>query len=279
MPPSIVVGVNASPETADALALARLLAPAVEAQVLPVHVRTRARRAAAVHPSAGDLRVEVRRARSVTAGLRAAAAEHDAALIVVGVSHRMGLGRFSRDAGGEELLVRASGCPVALAPPGFGERRDAGLRVLGVGFDGQRPSVEAAAATAAIAQVLGATVRVFTFAPRVATPPPDDSGVEQVAVGPTARERLERGLHALLEAMPQSVRPYGQVLTGLAATELVERSGEVDLLVLGTHAAGAWSRALLGSVSDVVVHAAEAPVLVFPPGSGRGFADHLLAAA
>lgn len=67
---------------------------------------------------------------------------------------------------------------------------------------------------------------------------------------------------ALTEAGASSVSHA--VLSGPPARRVVEEADawNADLIVVGTHGRGYWSRALLGSVSDRIAHHANCSVLV-----------------
>jgi hypothetical protein len=54
------------------------------------------------------------------------------------------------------------------------------------------------------------------------------------------------------------------------ADELVDLSGRVDLIVLGSRAWGPVRRLMLGSVSARLTRAAHCPVLVLPRGAATG---------
>jgi len=58
---------------------------------------------------------------------------------------------------------------------------------------------------------------------------------------------------------------HGEVSEGQAAQLLVERSGAVDLVVVGSRGHGGFAGLLLGSVSSTVAEHAKAPVLVYHP--------------
>ena len=80
------------------------------------------------------------------------------------------------------------------------------------------------------------------------------------------------------EQMKQSVREFvgkvasevGQtvpgitvsVVTGRAAQELINASGDADMLVVGSRGAGGFARLLMGSVSMQVTYHAKCPVVV-----------------
>ena len=64
------------------------------------------------------------------------------------------------------------------------------------------------------------------------------------------------------EARPASVTV--QAVSGNAAEELISRSPDADLLVVGSRGAGGFARLVLGSVSNQVLHHAHCPVVVIP---------------
>ena len=67
-----------------------------------------------------------------------------------------------------------------------------------------------------------------------------------------------------IEAVPDDVSVTSIVMAGPPAQVILERlrDGRHDLLVMGTRGLGRVGSALLGSVSQTVLHAAEVPVLV-----------------
>lgn len=84
----------------------------------------------------------------------------------------------------------------------------------------------------------------------------------------TAREQaktaIEQAKTNLKEICPNLGEVSGDVLQGGAARAIVEQAENwgADLIVVGSHGYGFWSRALLGSVSNSVVHHAPCSVLV-----------------
>lgn len=74
-------------------------------------------------------------------------------------------------------------------------------------------------------------------------------------------------LQSAVAALASGVPVHTQTVEGNAADVLVERSRELDLLVLGSRAYGPVRHALLGSVSAAVMREAHCPVLVMPRGS------------
>jgi nucleotide-binding universal stress UspA family protein len=283
MPTTIVVGVNGDPGSRDALALARTLQPLLDADVVVAAIDTRGHRNPAGHgdppPEAADLRIVAAGAASVARGLREVAAREDAVLLVAGATHRTGLARHSRHAGGERLLA-APGCALAFAPPGYGADGDHDVRVIGAGFDGGMASAEAVRAAAALAVRAQGTVRLFTFTEPTLTPTVSSTvgaGSAVALTGSSIRRRLDAAVEELLEELPDEVRASGRVELGEPIQELVQRADEVDLLALGSHGRGALDRAVFGSVAEQVVHAARAPVIVFPPATAAPFIAAALA--
>jgi nucleotide-binding universal stress UspA family protein len=60
-----------------------------------------------------------------------------------------------------------------------------------------------------------------------------------------------------------------RAVNGFPPQELIEASRDADLLVVGSRGVGGFTRLLLGSISDHVMHHAHCPVVVVP-GQGRG---------
>jgi nucleotide-binding universal stress UspA family protein len=53
-------------------------------------------------------------------------------------------------------------------------------------------------------------------------------------------------------------------VNGFAAEELINASRDADLLVVGSRGAGGFTRLMMGSISDQVVHHAHCPIVVVP---------------
>jgi nucleotide-binding universal stress UspA family protein len=110
----------------------------------------------------------------------------------------------------------------------------------------------------------------------VAAPDPDFVGLD---AGPQtvrdARAKELRDEHRQLQERAGAFRERGIeaeafLVQGPTVDTILERAEhlEVDLLVLGSHGHGLAYRALLGSVSEGVLHRAVAPVLIVPQRSG-----------
>jgi nucleotide-binding universal stress UspA family protein len=78
-------------------------------------------------------------------------------LIVLGSTHRGGLGRVMPGSVAERLLNGAP-CPVAVAPRGYEPRE---LRVIAVGYDGSAEATAALELATALGEAADATLRVI----------------------------------------------------------------------------------------------------------------------
>lgn len=289
----IVVGVERSEHSRDALALARTLARAVDTNlilvavypvagrstVLPSDVYTRALEQEAesalewvARPLAG-VRSSSRAIAhtSVARGLASVANEERALAIVVGSCHRGALGRIVLGSVGERLL-RSAPCPVAVAPRGHWSSAALGrIRRIGVGFAPTPEADEALSAAIGIAARTDAAVEALS----VVEPAIDltmSYALDYPKLEQTARDDLFASLARIADAHRLHADVDGNVVDGYADDELARLSHEVDLLVCGSHSRGALGRVMLGSVSTGLVRKARCPVLIVPRGATDGFA-------
>jgi nucleotide-binding universal stress UspA family protein len=186
-------------------------------------------------------------------GVHELARAEEADLIVLG-SRR--LGPHTKEALGavSENIMRAAPCTVAVAPRGY--RDDGGYvpQRIGVGWIPTDEGGIALEVSCRIARATGGAVQVVTTTSASAT-------VEQLEA--RARRAVERALAALGGEIPVEVRAS----VGKAAEVLVNRSGEIDLIVLGSRGYGPPRTMLLGSVSAQVVPQAHCPVMILAAGS------------
>jgi nucleotide-binding universal stress UspA family protein len=292
-PGPIVVGVERSERSRDALALARTLARAAGTRLILIAVYPRDARSATMErgaytqaladdaqatlewvsrPLAG-VRAELRAVpcTSVSRGLQQVAAEEDALAIVVGPTHRGAVGQVLPGSVGARLLHGAP-CPVAVAPSGYWGETQAPVRRIGVGYVGAPEAAEALSAAVGLAACAGATIRLLGVIEPEATTAP-------VLLRPGYFEREERArvhlthtMHEAIEDAAATVEISGELVDGYADDELARLSREVDLLVCGSRGHGPLSGVILGSVSAGVLRKARCPVLVVPRGAHDGFA-------
>jgi nucleotide-binding universal stress UspA family protein len=92
------------------------------------------------------------------------------------------------------------------------------------------------------------------------------------AVGKAALDSAQEALKEATAVVPgaDGVEVHAVALRGAAGPALAEATRGADLLVVGTRAQNALSRAVLGSVSSSVLHHAHCPVVVVPEPHERG---------
>lgn len=278
-PGPIVVGVERSDRSREALALGRALGRVVGSRLILVTVYPLDARSATmgrgayaerlaeqaestldrvVAPLSGA-RLESRAvpSTSVPAGLQQVADAEGAIAIVVGPSHRGPLGRIAPGSVGERLL-RGARCPVAVAPRGY--RDAATARIARVGVGSAAPEIDdALRAAVGLAVRTGAAIRVLRV-------------VEFDALETSARDDLAGTIRSAVQAVTTPVRISGEVVDGYADDELARLSLDVDLLVCGASGSHPARDPLLGSVSTGILRKARCPVLVVPRGTRAGFA-------
>jgi nucleotide-binding universal stress UspA family protein len=132
-----------------------------------------------------------------------------------------------------------------------------------VGFDGSPESALALTHAIALAQSYRARLALVAVVP----PPPllawqAPGGMR--GVHDSEQTELEAGLRAAADRVPDDLSVTTRLLDGDPAREILRaaRDGDHDVIVLGSRGRGRVSAALLGSVSNRVMHEAEVPVIV-----------------
>jgi nucleotide-binding universal stress UspA family protein len=280
---TVVIGVDGSEGSRDALALGEMLAAPAGGRVIAVGVIPSKRHGKRGMPHWGR-RVEesaqdtleamekpgverrVEPARSAAEGLNRVAEEVGADLVVVGPSQRVVVG--TRPPGRTALgLLNGAPCAVAVASPGLAGDPDAGLRVIGVAYDASPESEFALSRAVELAQAAGATMRIVAV--RGAQPPQDDRmGFGDPQVSQDHQETLRDALQRARDATPQEVRAASELAEGDPATELADAAGRgMDVMFAGSRGYGPVLRVLLGSVTRDLIARAPCPVIVLPRGS------------
>lgn len=264
----IAVGIDGSSRGDDALAFATALAASVGSGVLLAHAygpgedRERAHailEAARAAVDAVPVETVAYSDPSPARALHRVAAARRAALVVVGPSHRAGMGLVLPGSTGQQLL-QESLCAVAVVPRGWRPVAEAPLRHVGCGYDGS-PEAQAALALASdLTRALGGELDVL----RASWPArPGGDGID-AAAGDEARARA--GLAAAVRSLPRGIHARETVLRDDPRHALVARSRDVDLLVLGSRGKGPLTAIWAGSVSSRVLREAACPVIVVPRG-------------
>jgi nucleotide-binding universal stress UspA family protein len=180
----ILIGYDGHEPSRDALTLGRALAAIEGAELVlasalenldplaaPADAFDRARAEAEdrLRASARDLLGKEREFRlrvvggvSAPRALTELAEDERADVIVIGSTHRGGLGRVLPGSVGERLLQGAP-CAVLVAPRGFADRSEPfAIRTIGIGYDGRTESTHARDVASALAAELGADVEMIT---------------------------------------------------------------------------------------------------------------------
>ncbi|MDA0163246.1 universal stress protein [Solirubrobacter ginsenosidimutans] len=181
-----------------------------------------------------------------------AVAEH-AEIIVVGSSHAGRFGRVTPGTTGERLL-HGSPCAIAVVPHGYGARHDRPMRRIGVAYDASDGAELAVTAAVELARALDAGLEII--------------GVVAAADDTTSGTDVERDAQAALDAVAAELPAVGLCLTGDPAAKLGERSADLDLMLVGSRGYGPLRSVLVGDVSGRFVRTAACPVIVLPRGAG-----------
>ncbi len=170
-----------------------------------------------------------------------------------------------------ERLVHGAPCAVAIAPAGYAEREQPSLRRVGVGFASSQEGIAVLHFALAFAERTGGSVDIIAGAGL-------DAALASYGYGSPALEEIEHEVFeetkATLERataeIPGEVPIERETIAGDPVEILLERSRELDLLMLGSRDYGPLRHVLLGSVSAEVMRRASCPTLTLPRGVVRG---------
>lgn len=284
----IIVGVDATEHSEDAVAFARELhdatgAPVILACAYPYPARLDGPADPALRDKleaeAGEILRPLANAFGAGAEVRAipdtspARALHElaedegAALLVVGSSHRSRAGQVL--VGSTAMrLIHGAPCAVAVIPSGY---RVVGLEPrfdeIGCAFDWSAEAHVALDVAAAAARTRNATLRVIrAFDPADYASPAlihaPASGYPRTDLERRAREEVQ----AAVDALADDIRVEPVLEAGPAADVLAAESARLDLLFVGSRGYGPHRAVLAGSVVQRLLRNAECPVVVLPRG-------------
>ena len=200
--------------------------------------------------------------------LRAAAELAGAGIIVVGSSHVGRLGRVLPGSTAERLLHGAP-CPVAVVPVGFGAHGLPKHPVIGCGYQATDDGAAALGAAEELALALGGSLQVT----QVVEPPSYlyDSGempLNMPELDWRMRADADRALSERIGHL--SARLYdaeGTVQVGRPVDRLITMTEALDVMVVGSRGYGPLKAVLLGGVSGQLIRSAACPVIVVPRGA------------
>lgn len=192
-------------------------------------------------------------------GLHELAEREGADLLVVGSSHRGGIGRVLLGDGTLDALGGAP-CAVAIAPQGYASA-DRRWSTIGVGDDGSAQSAMAIDVARRLAARHGTTIRVRSVVPLQGIPP-------AVPVPLDWTDATDRAIRAERQRLAAIEGIDGEVVVGRAGEELGHLGAEVQLLLVGSRGYGPVGRMLHGSTSHHLARHCHCPLLVLPHSSG-----------
>jgi nucleotide-binding universal stress UspA family protein len=295
----IIVGVDRSDESRDAIALARRLAGLNRSTLVLANVflydetpsralnhgfeeylRTEAKGLVDElrRTINGDVPVEthVIPNPSVPHGLHALAEEEDAGLIVVGSSHTGRMGRVLPGTTAERLLHGAP-CPVAVAPKGYADRPVHEPRAIGCGYDDSQSSRNALTAARRLAEATGMQLRLIrAFKPISFDVPPGSAAMGSAgSYNLVLEERAAEALDRAVAELHGDVKGHFEL--GDPAHVLAGASEDLDMLFVGSRGYGPLHSVMVGGVAGRIVREAACPVLVFPRGAAHTEVDSVFA--
>ncbi|MGH2878343.1 MAG: universal stress protein [Solirubrobacteraceae bacterium] len=178
-----------------------------------------------------------------------------------------------------ERMVHGAPCAIFVSPSGYAAAAAGAaaaraeqhpFKRIGVGFSSSQEGRAAIRLARELARAAGGNVHVIAGAglePALAS-----YAFSSPALGEVEDEiyaDTERTLTRVCEEIcaDEGVALEHETVRGDPATVLIERSGDLDLLVLGSRAYGPLRHAFLGSVSARAMREAHCPVLVLPRGA------------
>ena len=194
-------------------------------------------------------------------GLRHVVRAKHADLLVVGSGHDADEGRVRLGPHAGSLQSHLE-CPLAVAPRGAHERRDAGLAAIGVGLDARPESHAALDLAASLAAAAGAQLIVRTVVTDRSL-----GRLPAMHIGAADRETRSASAFAPAEAAVKSAGlPEGdvEVVAGRPSEQLLDLADHVDLLVVGSSATARRGRVGSGNTTDALLHDAPCAVVVTP---------------
>jgi nucleotide-binding universal stress UspA family protein len=197
-------------------------------------------------------------------GLHQLASSEEAAVVIVGSSHASGLAQLVPRGIGAQLLHDAT-FAVAVVPDGYRTLADQPIRRIGVAYDGSAESQAALSAAIAAVHAFGAELDVITvvshqvLATSTMMGGPGYFNVDE-SFGREARAQLD----TVLAGLSSDLLAHGTILDGRPAYQLSRRSKNVDLLLLGSRGYNRLHALLADGVSGRVLRDAHCPVIAVP---------------
>jgi nucleotide-binding universal stress UspA family protein len=289
---TILVGVDASEHSLDAIAFASKLGrdsnarvlvacafgwddhlpPVVDPQLRPdaqqqaQQIAWRlSRRLRGIEP--GRIRTCAVATRAHDHGLHELAASEAAAIVIVGSSHAAAWPQLAPSGIGARLLHDAA-FAVAVVPDGYRTRADQPIRKIGVAYDGSAESRAALVAAIAAVHAFGAVLEVITvLSSQVFATATMMGGPGYINVDETLEREAQEELDTVLAGLPRDMLAAGTILDGRPAHQLTRHTKRLDLLLLGSRGYNPLHGLLADGVSGRVLRDAHCPVIAVPRGA------------
>jgi nucleotide-binding universal stress UspA family protein len=169
-----------------------------------------------------------------------------------------------------ERMVHGAPCAIGVAPAGYAAGDPAELHRIGVGFSDSEEGRTALRLAHELAGILAGELEVIAgsgLSPALASYA--FSSPSLPLVENEMYEETKANLERVAGELGGSVSVHLETIRGDPSSVLIERSSNLDILMLGSRAYGPLRHVLLGSVSARVMREAHCPVLVVPRGAPR----------
>ena len=189
-----------------------------------------------------------------------------AALVVVGSTHTGHAGRVLPGSTGERLIHGAP-CSVAVVPKDYRTHAGAPIRRIGVAYNGTEEATAAVHSAAQLARAFGAELEVIgVISAESFGTPALMGGPSEVTLRKDIERSIQEGLDEIVAAVAADITVRSVRLTGNPAELLAGHSATLDLLVTGSRGYGPLHAVLVGGVSGQLIRTAQCPVIVIPRG-------------
>ncbi len=289
---TILIGIDASTQSEDAIDFGRRLASASSARVIVVsalpysdapsrassgahHARLRddAQQAARAMSdrlegiAAERVQTKIVANPSPAHALQALAENERAGIIVVGSPHAGRLGRVTPGTTGERLLHDAP-CAVAVVPKDYGARAEEPIRRIGVAHDGSDEAPATVAAAIELARALDAELElVGVVTPESYGASPTRRGTSSLTLRTEIERAVQNRLDTVVAGLPSDITAGSVRLAGEPADQLAEHSAGLDVLLVGSRGFGPLRAVLVGGVAGRLMRTVRCPMIVIPRGA------------
>ena len=188
-----------------------------------------------------------------------------AALVIVGSSLTGRAGRVLPGSTGERMLHGAP-CSLAVVPKDYRKHADQPIRRIGVAYNDTDEARAALASAVSLARVLDAELEIIGIVSAEYFTTPALMG----SAGSSLRSDIERsiseGLEQVAAEVPADVKAHTTQATGDAEELLTAQTEDLDILVMGSRGYGPLHAVIAGGLSGRLMRTSHCPVIVIPRG-------------